>query len=356
MPCVGRAFVAATVVAVLAASLPQAAGLAPSIQVFGSLDMPIPIGLLWLDASPKPATTDLPPGIAAPYCNRDSFTGDEATRSFTFRDGDQEASCLGVRYNVSLPQGTRSFHLSFDANRSVTQQLPGAVDMVQTVRLLVNGEPYQSHDVFGANDLKRSRGSFPAMAFEIPEGASSVQVEWRFEDGGNGGKGRLESFSATVWDPFIHLDDVPLHVAQVSAGEPNLRDGAYESPWSVEVAVPSAFVSAAAVGQFSLRVVADANASLRLDGVDGPSGAAITGLYSFENSGRTITVTIPQETLRTLGAGPYTIRLAVPETLQRHTTYELLSYIMLAAPALAIGVAWAGLRRTEIESGLEGET
>ncbi|MFO1532203.1 MAG: hypothetical protein ABR562_00665 [Thermoplasmatota archaeon] len=360
MPRLMPALAGAALALVSLATLPVAVAAPPAVQLTGILDVPIPISRLVATGSADPGPAGAVQAAAGPFCDPASYRPDIATHSFAFSESEEQAGCMDVQFNLTLPVGAREIELEFEANRSVQQRgIPngGPPNMVQSVRLLVLGSGTdQEASVFTPDELSKPRHDQHAR-FQVPERAGKVQLEWHFEDAGRiatrDGPGKLESFAATVWDPRIHFGAIPLAdpIVEPAEGEPHGQDE-YTARYTVATTVPPEFQDEAEAGQFALKL--NVNATFVLDGIDGPDGQPLdTILYSSKSEGGVQTVTFPTATLRSLGPGPYTAHVHAVEVLQKHSAYQVLAYVMLAGPAIAIAAAWFGLRRTELDTGTE---
>jgi len=351
---VGRSRIACALVAAVALSvaLPHASAVAPALEATGVLAVPIPIASLGTDAQ---APSTLPD--ATPTCRTTTFHPDADGRSFRFTETAQETGCLAVLYNVTLPDGVRDLVLTFDANRTVRQQMlhsPSPPQMAQQVRLLADGQIRTVLPVFNDDEPDRPRQPFD-LPFQVPDDTTRVQLEWYFADEGRlagaNGPGQFDAFSATVWNPVVTLPDVALlPPTAVATGGTLQRGGEYLAEYTAAATVPPEYRTAAAGGDFTLTLRTDAAALVVR--VDGPDGHELDpALYSGSLDSGHRSVTLPAATLSSLGPGPYTVHMEAAEPLEARPAFAALSYVAVAAPGLAIAAAWFGLRRTEVDPG-----
>jgi hypothetical protein len=315
----------------------------PDLAVEGTLVAPVPIGFLSL--APETGT----PGFVGSQCRTDMYRPHPETRSFSFRETEQESGCLGVRYNLTLPSTVRSFELAFRANRTIRQESitgPANPTMVQSVWLLADGSRHQDYPVFDPSEPSHPMTEY-SRSFDVPA-AKTLQIEWRFADQGSQGLPSLAAFSATVQEPLIRVPRIPIP-ADIRS-EPGHLDGSrrYVAQYRVDFEVPDDYRAAASAGQFEMRLEIR-DSALEVIRIDGPSGVLEASEYEGVFAGGTRTVTLPRDTLRLHGGGPYTIHLRAPDVLQENAAFQVVSYIALSAPAIAFAVAWFGVRRTELD-------
>ena len=325
---------------------PVVSAAAPEARMSARLQIAIPVEDL-------EAVMGQPPLGSVQGCKGDPahFRADPANRSFTFAEAAQDAGCLGVRYGLELPPGTDRFNVSFFANRSVDQgQLPlGAAVMRQELRLLGDGLRLDYAVVYPSDYLTQPLYSHTKGFNNLPERPTRLELEWWFEDAGRGGTGgpsRLESFSATVVDPLITIDDLPLGDVAVRLASRSVQGATRESSYTLEAGVPSQMIAAAADGRLALRLSLVGDLTLTVAKVTGPGGDPVDFQASTVDDGsrRTVRIEIPA-TVLAAGAGTYLVHVGVTEPLEPRPEYQWFAATFLVLPILASAIAWVGLGR-----------
>lgn len=325
---------------------PLASAAAPEARLSARLQIAIPVEDLEV-------TAGQPPLGSVEGCKGDPahFRADLATRSFTFTEAAQDAGCLGVRHGLDLPAGTRRFNVTFGANRSVDQgQFPlGAPVMRQELRLLGDGLRLGGVDIYPPDYLTQPLYSHSEDFSDLPERPTRLQLEWWFEDAGRGGTGgpaRLESFAATVVDPRITIDDLPLGDVAVQLSGRSVQGATRESAYVLEAGVPPQMIAAAADGRLALRLSLVGDLTLTVAKVTGPGGDPVDFQASTvdDGSSRTVRIDIP-ETVLAGGAGTYLVHVGVTEPLEPRPEYQWFAATFLLLPILASAIAWVGLGR-----------
>lgn len=325
---------------------PLASAAAPEARLLGRLEIAIPVEDLELAAGQGSVGS-----LTACTGDLGQYRVDPGNRSFTFMESAQEAGCLGVRHTLDLPPGTSRFNVSFGANRSVDQgQLPlGPPIMRQELRLLGDGLRLGGVDVYPSDYLAQPLYSHSEGFSELPERPTRLELEWWFEDAGRSGTGgpsRLESFSATVVDPLITIDDLPLGDIAVQLAGRSVQGATRESAYTLKADVPPQMISAAANGRLALRVVLVGDLTLTVAKVTAAGGEPVEFQASTVDSGssRTVRIEIPAVVLSG-GAGSYLVHVAVTESLEPRPEYQWFAATFVLLPVLASAIAWVGLGR-----------
>jgi hypothetical protein len=351
MPGVRRPWALASI-AFLVLAAPSVQAAPPSVSATATVTLEVPVADLVAVDQPPPAEPTAPPPCASRH-----VTLHPPSRSFRFAEAGEEAGCAMVRFDLTLPAGADAFQLSFRANRSVRQDLVVPTgqppQMVQEVRLLLDGQVHQRQAVFDPEEMTRPEDDHP-MRFQIPRAGAKIQLEWYFADEGRSATrpGRVESFAAAVFDPVVTTEDIDLPLPPLESGTPQLGDDERtRMPYTVETRVPAALASFAAEGSIELAVRFDVNGTLLFSGVVDADGQGVEAPYSVEEEGSGNAVHVVRLTgplLREHGPGPYRVEVLVEERLRSDPLFGVLSWLVLAAPAAALVVAWLGLRRTEL--------
>jgi hypothetical protein len=329
---------------------PLAAAAPPEARLSARLQVAVPIQDLEVRAaSPAVASVQACTGDPAHY------RADPATRTFSFAEPAQGAGCLGVRYALDLPAGTTRFNVTFLANRSVDQgQFPlGPPTMRQELRLFGDGLRLGGVEIYRPDRLTQPLYGFSPGFDDLPQRPTRLELEWWFEDAGRegtGGPSRLEAFAATVVDPQVTIDDLPLGEVPVQLAGRSVQGGTRESTYTVQASVPPQMIAAAADGRVALRLTLAGDLTLTVAKVTGPGGDPVDFQASTVDSGsrRTVRIEIPAAVLAA-GAGTYLVQVGAAEAVEPRPEYQWFAATFLLLPLLASAIAWVGLGRHRAE-------
>ncbi|MDX1612014.1 MAG: hypothetical protein R3185_06560, partial [Candidatus Thermoplasmatota archaeon] len=206
----------------VSAQAPETGG-NPGVQVRANLEIPVDIEALTPHTAPEPggAFVDDP---ATRECDASYLTRHPREDRFTFEEPVEDAGCLEVRANFSVPQDAQRVVVSFIADRFIEQ--PGAagpaaglkgVDMEQEVRIYdETGAALTQVAYYQSDDHNRLERTF-AIAAELAPSNREVTVGWWFRDVGESGTtetlpatGYGERFIANVISPEVRFEAIPL--------------------------------------------------------------------------------------------------------------------------------------------------
>lgn len=326
------------------------------LELSGALDAPVDIAGLAVQAD-HAAGQD----TTATSCGPSRYEGDPARRLFRFVDSADANGCLSVLLNLTLPAGTSRILVGFLADRAVEANagVVGPPTLQQEVRLrngpqLVAVAPY-----FDMQDPGKPPTRFD-LALDVPSGTRGLQLEWWFANRGTPTSatdpaGRLQAWSATVQDPVVRLDGIPLPapVSRPLGGQ--VQEASYLAGYAADVWVPAEHREAAKAGRFSLAL--HAPSAVLVERLLAPNGQDLpTERYSSEEEGGRRVLRLPASTLREFGPGPYVLQVQAAETLEVQSTMATLTILALLMPAGALSLAIQRLRQRIPEKYLETPT
>jgi len=337
----------AAAAACLAVALPAAEATPIYLELSGSLDVPVDVASL----STQPPEAPSQSGATATSCQPARYQADPANHRFLFREGADATGCLGVVLDVPLPAGARQLTARFVADRTVdaTGGTIGPPTLQQEVRFLLGSQAAATVPYFRTQDGSQPPTAF-SLGFAAPAGASDVRVEWWFANRGAPTSaadpaGRLQAWNATVRDPVIHLQDIPLPPPAAHPRGGHVREGSYLAGYTADVWVPAQHRAAAQEGRFSLALrLPDA---VRVGGLLAPDGQRLAAdRYSSTDADGERTLLLPPATLQQMGPGPYVLQAEAAEPLAVRPTMASLAAVALAAPPAALWLAIQRLRQS----------
>lgn len=340
----------------LAAAAPSAHAAPAYLELSGGLETPVNIAALAVQSSQEAGQAG-----TATACEPGRFEGDPAQHLFRFRDGADTNGCLSVLLDVPLPQGARQVTVHFAADRVADTNggVVGAPTLEQEIRLRVGTQVIASVPYFDTQDPSRPLTDF-TVRFEAPAQASDVQVEWWFANRGAPTSaidpaGRLQAWTATVRDPVVRLEDVPLPAPPAQPLGGRVQQASYLAGYAAEVWVPPEQRDAAQAGRFTLAIhVPD---SILVERLQAPGGKDLPAdRYSSGEDGGRRTILLPGSTLQQFGPGPYVVTVQASETLEVQPNMAALTVLALLMPPTAFALAVHRLRQRIPEKYLETPT
>ena len=291
------------------------------------------------------------------HCGGERITFDPLGDYFRFNES-TGTSCEAVFYNLTVPGPARTVSISFVADRVVTNEtddpcvpgLPCATPPLSLVQELQLDFPDGSSriDPYFPNDAGSIPPTLLQREFLLPEGASSLQLQWFFQDEGvfgaqapfDPGRARLDS---TVSDIQVQFDGIRLPDPLGTSGPllDNETSRFQSQQHWINVTVPPD-----AVGPFrTSSVTLEVRRGPSLLRMSGPEGPVSDQEFQAARIGDRIQYTIPGSAVAQQGPGTYAyqfvtnVALPPPEPADEPTHIYPFFFILALLPMVAAVLA-----------------
>ncbi len=297
--------------------VPQILGAQPVPQILATLDIqrPIPLDALYENvAAQRACGAVVGAPTQAPNSTSPAVAGGEWEVSseqgwFRFTELGPTTACGEMRYNVTIPAGTGSGRVTFDANRVIGASealYVAATNIHQETRWYTPaGEQLASwplYDPRGPPSPERTSFSIPVPTTTGPD---HQVLAWFVSDEGTlqtGEEGVGNPFSvfganATFWAPRLEFNDVAWPLASLTHQAMEPQGNVTTTQHRATLVLNSTAVPGAAL-QFRVA------APWQLVGVRGPDGLPITRFYASP-SNNSLEVFLPRAVINEAGPGAY---------------------------------------------------
>jgi signal transduction histidine kinase len=300
------------------------------------------------------------PVTGEPFCAESEVEVDAANRSFRFDDGRAEDGCADVRLAVPTPPGATRVVVSFEADRTIEQELSTGVPTPTRQAFRVfgpGGELEFSKEYYDDTEGSQGFDNFTFGESVAPSLAEGVVLSWLFDDTGVQGE-RLtsfQSFEATVraiqvsWPGILLPPPAAEQQAEVRDEEEQVSRARFE----VRVEAPPLVGQPGSAAVLAVRV----RHGPELVAVHGPLGPVGESDFTLVDDGSRLTVEVLGAALAAQGPGAYTFTyesaVALPAPAPRadpsyiYPFFFVLALLPLVAAVLALHQASVYVRQAE---------